>query len=194
MFFCRQNSTFKICLNAVFFSDFPISKTIKNFSAGVPLKYYHGANGSLSKQKLRDEFLSIPFSSTKENTYEKNGFTPYNSLTEIFENAYTQISGDKLQVRSMNEDDIYGVTGLKMVYGDMGILNIKYCKLLDIGVEYWIPSTANNDIWLIRPNWNTPWPFCAGQNVKSGIRPVVLLKPDVKTSGFDLDAIWNIQL
>lgn len=164
------------------------------FSAGVPLTYYHGANGNLSKQKLRNEFLSIPFSSTEKNTYEKNGFIPYLSLSEVFENVYTQISGDKLQVRSMNEDDIYSVTGLKMVYDDMGFIASKYCKLLDNGAEYWIPSTSNNDIWLIRPNWNIPWPFCTGQNVKSGIRHVVSLKSNLKTNWMDLEGYWRLEI
>ena len=148
----------------------------------------------MSKQKLRDEFLSIPFSSTEKNSYEKNGFIPYLSLNEVFENAYTQISGDKLQVRSMNEDDIYGVTRLKMVYNDMGFIASKYCKLLDNGAKYWIPSTSNSDIWHISSGSNTPWPFDTSLNAKGGIRPVVSLKSNLKTNGMDLEGYWRLEI
>lgn len=81
-----------------------------------------------------------------------------------------------------------------MVYDDMGFIASKYCKLLDNGAEYWIPSTSNNDIWLIRPNWNIPWPFCTDQNVKSGIRPVVSLKSNLKTNGMDLEGYWRLEI
>lgn len=161
----------------------------------MPLTYWHGGNGNLSIQKLKSEFLSISFSSIEKNTYPQNGLIPYLTLAEVFKNVYTQESGDKPQVRSMNENDICNVTQLdKMSYNDMGLVNSKYCELLNNGGIYWIPSTINNNMWKINPNSPIPWPYDTSKNIEWGIRPVVSLKSNAKTKGIDLEGIQQLEI
>ena len=74
------------------------------------------------------------------------------TLTEVFTNKYTKVSGDKLQVRSMKAEDIYGVTGLtKMQEGTtMNLSAVKYNKLLVNGANYWLASAYDsNCLWFV---------------------------------------------
>ena len=116
------------------------------------MTYYHVNDSALSIENLTKKFLTITFSSTEKNTYRKNGFYPYITLNEIFKNAYTQISGDELQIRAMSAEDIYIVTGLTdMVNGkSVHLADLKYNKLFIIESQYWIATPYDTDvIWRI---------------------------------------------
>ena len=91
----------------------------------------------MSYTKLTNEFLNIPFSSTKGDTYRKNGFTPYLSLSEIFENKFTNTSGEKIQVRMMNFSDISRIT-LDFKAARQYLGDAKYNKLFVFGARYYI--------------------------------------------------------
>ena len=123
------------------------------FSAGVPLTYYHAyGNSSTSVENLTTRFLEIPFTADQGCTYRKTGFLPYIALTEIFNNKYTQTSGEKLQVRAMKAEDIYGVTGLtEMESGTtMNLSAVKYNKLLVNGANYWLASAyGSRGVWAV---------------------------------------------
>ena len=90
------------------------------------------------------KFLETPFTASIERTYRQNGFLLDATLIDIFTNKYTSVSGEKLQIRSMKAEDIYGVTGLaKMENGNiMDLKNTKYNKLLVTGSNYYIASTS----------------------------------------------------
>ena len=81
-------------------------------SAGVPLTYYHAGTQITSIECLTTNFLETPFTVNMEYTYRANGFLPNMTLEEIFKNKYTNLSGEKLQVRAMKEEDIYNITNL----------------------------------------------------------------------------------
>lgn len=130
-----------------------IQANILTTSAGVPLTYYHAyGNSSTSAENLTTRFLEIPFTADQGCTYIKTGFLPYIALTEIFNNKYTQTSGEKLQVRAMKAEDIYGVTGLtEMESGTtMNLSAVKYNKLLVNGANYWLASAyGSRGVWAV---------------------------------------------
>lgn len=127
--------------------------TVNLVSAGVPLTYYHPfGNSSTSVENLTTKFLETPFSIDKGYTYRKTGFLPYIALTEIFNNKYTKVSGEKLQVRAMKAEDIYGVTGLtKMQEGKtMNLSAVKYNKLFANGANYYLVSASGSrSLWIV---------------------------------------------
>ena len=102
------------------------------------------------------KFLAITFSSTEKNTYRKNGFSPYITLNEIFKNAYTQISGDELQIRAMKAEDIYTITKLtEMTSGwAMNLGDANYNKLFANGAWYNLASARGNTsaLWSVFGN------------------------------------------
>ena len=124
----------------------------KNLSAGVPLTYYHFNSSSTSIENLTTKFLETPFTANTDYTYSKNGFLPNITLTEIFTNKYAQTSGDKLQIRAMNAEDIYGVTGLiEITYGiTMKLNDVKYNKLFVNGAIYCLASACDSHyVWYV---------------------------------------------
>ncbi len=131
----------------------PSPGTVNLVSAGVPLTYYHTyGNSSTSVENLTTKFLEIPFTADQGCTYRKTGFLPYIALTEIFNTKYTKVSGEKLQVRAMKAEDIYGVTGLtEMQIGTtMNLSAVKYNKLLVNGANYWLASAfSSNYVWFV---------------------------------------------
>ena len=130
----------------------PSPGTVNLVSAGVPLTYYHYNSSSTSVENLTTKFLETPFTADQDCTYRKTGFLPYIALTEIFNNKYTKVSGEKLQVRSMKAEDIYGVTGLaEMELGaNMNLSNVKYNKLLVNGAYYWLASAYHSyTLWIV---------------------------------------------
>lgn len=166
------------------------------FSAGVPLTYYqHHGTALNSVKKLNNQFLSIPFSTTERDVFRKNGFLAFLSLNQIFENEYTIISGDKLQVRSMNFDDISRVTE-NYTAPRQYVGFEKYNKLFALyeGNHYFIAFCDNDaGLYIVRSGWNSDLlPSC--YYCEYGIRPVVSLKSDVKASVKDIVSAWNIEI
>lgn len=132
--------------------EFATNKNAPKLSAGVPLTYYHAGDSALSIENLTTNFLETPFTVNIDRTYRKNGFLQNMSLVETFKNKYTNISGEKLQVRAMKAEDIYTVTGMtKIVQGNiMSLNNAKYNKLLTNGASYFIAFASNSSIlWRI---------------------------------------------
>ena len=195
VFFCRQNSTSKICLNVVFFSVFPITKTIPN-SAGVPLTYYHPYGYSdMSVEKLTLKFLEIPFNTkieVEKFAYQKNGFLSGLTLTEVFKNKYTSISGEKLQVRAMKAEDIYIATGLSSMKVNlkMNLYDEKFNKLFVSGGNYFIASEYESyDLWYVHSNGMTNH-----LSQELGIRPIVSLCTTTKAKNKNMIGAWNIEI
>ena len=132
--------------------EFATNRNAPKPSAGVPLTYYHAGDSALSIENLTTNFLETPFTVNIDRTYRKNGFLQNMSLVETFKNKYTNISGEKLQVRAMKAEDIYTVTGMtKIVQGNiMSLNNAKYNKLLTNGASYFIAFASNSSIlWRI---------------------------------------------
>ena len=130
----------------------PSPGTVNLVSAGVPLTYYHKNSTSTSVNNLTVKFLETPFTGNDDYTYRKNGFLPNATLTEIFTNKYTNVSGERLQVRAMKAEDIYGVTGLtEMESGTtMNLSAVKYNKLLVNGANYWLASAyGSRGVWAV---------------------------------------------
>ena len=139
---------------------FHIFKAIKifwNFSAGVPLTYYHAESSATSIENLTTNFLTTPFSATEMRKYRKTGFLPYITPTETFSNKYTNISGEKLQVRAMKAEDIYNATGLTEIKAGtvMNLNDIKYSKLFANGATYCLASAySSKNLWDMYYNGN----------------------------------------
>ena len=133
----------------------PSPGTVNLVSAGVPITYYHSSSSSTSVENLTTKFLETPLNKgigTKSYTYQKNGFILGMTLTEIFNNKYTKVSGEKLQVRAMKAEDIYGVTGLTEmeIVTTMNLSAVKYNKLLVNGATYWLASAySSTSLWYV---------------------------------------------
>ena len=144
----------------------------------------------MSYTKLKNEFLNIPFSFTQGDTYRKNGFTPYLSLPEVFENKFTNTSGEKMQVRMMNFSDISRIT-LNFNADHQYVGDAKYNKLFIFGVRYYI---LEKGVCFIRGDtWNADILGWYEYSVM-GIRPVVSLRANTKTKGIDLKGFWQLEI
>ena len=134
--------------------EFATNRNAPKPSAGVPLTYYHKNLASTSVNNLTVKFLETPFTGNDDYTYRKNGFSPYITLNEIFKNAYTQISGDELQIRAMKAEDIYTITKLtEMTYGwAMNLGDTKYKKLFANGAWYNLASAYGGSLWSVFGN------------------------------------------
>ena len=130
--------------------EFATNRNAPKPSAGVPLTYCHGGDSALSIENLTTNFLETQFTANIDRTYRKNGFLSNISLTEIFNNKYTNVSAEKLQVRAMKAEDIYGVTGLTEMNDKINLNDIKYGKLLVNGAEYFIASAYEYNLRFIR--------------------------------------------
>lgn len=135
----------------------PSPGTVNLISAGVPLTYHHANSTNESVENLTTNFLETPFMTSTVRTYRKTGFLPYVSLTKTFKNKYTNVSGEKIQVRAMKAEDIYRVTGLTEMQtrGTMNLNDIKYNKLFSNGFTYYLASAYDfNYLWYVYDNGN----------------------------------------
>lgn len=170
-----------------------IQANILTTSAGVPLTYYHTyRDSSISIENLTTKFLETPFTLNTSYTYRKNGFLQYVTLEYIFKNEYTNLVGEKLQIRALKAEDIYLITGLtEMIYGNsMNLDNIKYNNLFSNEAEYWIASAYTPTVlWRIENG-------CVSNpgTGEGGIRPVVSLKSEARATSIDLIGAWNIAI
>ena len=109
--------------------EFATNRNAPKPSAGVPLTYCHGGDSALSIENLTTNFLETPFTVNIVRTYRKNGFLQNMSLVETFKNKYTNISGEKLQVRAMKAEDIYIATGLSSMKVNLKMNTMIYYQL-----------------------------------------------------------------
>ena len=171
----------------------PSPGTVNLVISGVQLTYYHTYHdSSISIENLTTKFLETPFTLNTSYTYRKNGFLQYVTLEYIFKNEYTNLVGEKLQIRALKAEDIYLITGLtEMIYGNsMNLDNIKYNNLFSNGAGYWIASSYTPRVlWRIENGrvYN-PGSF------EGGIRPVVSLKSEARATSIDLIGAWNIAI
>ena len=181
--------------------------TVNLVSAGVPLTYYHSGASTTSIKNLAINFLTTSFHVSNNNQYRKTGFNPYQTLTQIFTNKYTDtyandtsvtystntVTGSKtagtLKVRAMTPDDIKLITG-----GSISSLSdASYKELFQIGAYYWL-AYADNDSRLWYVDSYRGGDVYDGVGREYGVRPVVSLKSDIKTAGTDMIGAWNIEI
>lgn len=95
-----------------------------------------------------------------------------------------------MQVRAMNAEDIFNVTGLKeMKIGNgMNLKDIKYNYLFTNGADYWL---CHDRMWTILAKGDVN---DHRANDEFGVRPVVSLKALVKAKSRDLIGNWNIEI
>lgn len=181
--------------------------TVNLVSAGMPLSYYN-YNSVTSVENLSIKFLTTAFHASDNNKFRKTGFNPYQTLTQIFTNKYTAtyandtsvtyptystntITGTKmagtLKVRAMTIGDIKLITG----GSTSDLSDAIYQNMFKINTHYWIASA------------NSVTQFCCVDSKGSidnryygdeGVRPVVSLKPNVKSDGTDMIGAWNIEI
>ena len=154
MFFLHKIFRYELCTKINYlFRDY-VSSPLQ-ISAGVPLTYYYEYINAFSCEKqLKDNFLDIPFSSIENASYRKNGFVFFNSFEEVFVNKYTDISGEKMQVRALDSGDVMNVT--KEQFSTQNNLSSgKWNKLFYVGAKYYFASASYNlRIYLMQENGN----------------------------------------
>ena len=168
--------------------------TINLVSAGVPLTYYHGSNPSVSVSNMVDNFVTTELTVQDENSYRKNGFDVYDTLSNIFNNQYTLLyENGKPKVRSIKSEDILKVIDANNLNIGDDLTNKKYHNLLNIGESYWLASDyAGDDTSLLAVN--AEGIVANYSNAEHGVRPIVSLKPNVKVTGKDTSGAWNIEI
>ena len=190
--------------------------TVNLVSAGVPLTYNNvNTSSTTSVENLCLNFLTTPINSSAALSYTANGFDSSKTLKEIFTNKYTATyasdtnvsypimngttSGTKtagtLKVRAMTVKDITDVTGFTEIdtYNGTSVADSEYNQLYHVDAFYWLATACyDNNLY-----------FVEGDNGKVvggsgygpiGIRTVVSLKTNVKTTGKDESGAWNIDL
>lgn len=186
--------------------------TVNLVSAGVPLTYYHNNGSTASVKNLAINFLTTSFHASNDNQYRKTGFNPYQTLTQIFTNKYTDtyandtsvtyptystntVTGSKtagtLKVRAMTKEDIMRITGNTTFSSSIKLGNAKYQNLFRVGANYWLASAYDyNNLWRVDYNGSVDYSYY----VESMVRPVVSLKSDIKSNGTDMIGAWDIEL
>lgn len=113
--------------------------TVNLVSAGIPIMYNNmSSTSALAVSNLGDSFLKTKISNSYDsaaNAYTQKGFLTKGELTDLFTNKYTALdSSNNPIVRSLNLNDVAGITGLKLKNGSLettptptadGILPIK---------------------------------------------------------------------
>lgn len=186
--------------------------TVNLVSAGMPLTFY-SEYSTTSVEYLAIKFLTTSFHASNSYAYRKTGFNPYQTLTQIFTNKYTAtyandtsvtypiystdtVTGTKpagtLKVRAMTLKDIQTATGLSSISNGTYLTNTKYQNLFEVDACYWLASARS-----ARYLWYVDYSGGAYNNIdnrEQGVRPVVSLKPDVKSNGTDMIGAWNIEI
>lgn len=102
-----------------------------------------GKNAFACEKQFKDSFLDIPFNSTESMSYRKTGFVFFNSFEEVFVNKYTDISGEKLQVRALDSGDVMNIT--KEQFSTKNNLSSgKWNKLFYVEANYYFASASYN--------------------------------------------------
>ena len=145
----------------------------------------------MSVEKLTLKFLEIQFNTkieVEKFAYQKNGFLSGLTLTEVFKNKYTSISGEKLQVSAMKAEDIYIATGLSSM--KVNLCDEKFNKLFVNGGNYFIASEYESyDLWYVHSNGMTNH-----LSQELGIRPIVSLCTTTKAKNKNMIGAWNIEI
>ena len=169
--------------------------TVNLVSAGCPLTYYHVAPAADSVEALTTNFLTTEFDEyVTKRKFVKNGFIGYTNLKDVFTNIYTATDGENNPlVRSMIARDILDTTGqLEMETGyEMDLNNPKYSGLYKNDVTYWLASAHDTiSLWYVLSDGYVTYYY----SIEYGVRPVVSLKSNVKTSAMDTQGRWIIEI
>lgn len=186
--------------------------TVNLVSAGMPLTFY-SEYSTTSVEYLAIKFLTTSFHASNSYAYRKTGFNPYQTLTQIFTNKYTAtyandtsvtypiystdtVTGTKpagtLKVRAMTLKDIQTATGLSSISNGTYLTNAKYQNLFEVDACYWLASARSaRYLWYVNYSGGA---YNNIDNCEQGVRPVVSLKPDVKSNGTDMIGAWNIEI
>lgn len=166
--------------------------TVNLVSAGVPLSYDHAGNTSLSVANLTTNFFSTPFSVSDSWTYRKSGFTPYTSLKEAFTNNYTEMKADGVtpNVRAMMKEDVTAITGEENFFQGTYLTAPAYGDMFRVGAYYWLASASDsNGLWGVDTNGLVLDCYAV---YEFGVRPVVSLKSEIKTTGTNTSGVWEL--
>ena len=184
--------------------------TVNLVSAGVPLTYYHSGASTTSIKNLAINFLTTSFHVSNDNQYRKTGFNPYQTLTQIFTNKYTDtyandtsvtystntVTGSKtagtLKVRAMTKEDIMRITENTTFSSSIDLSNAKYQNLFEVDAYYWLASayTSYYTMWSVHDDGGVYY----DGTIEYGVRPVVSLKSDIKSNGTDMIGAWYIEI
>ena len=195
--------------------------TVNLVSAGVPLTYYNVGSTNSPDNRIKDlclNFLTTPIHSSNAFSYTANGFDSSKTLEEIFTNKYTAtyasdttvsyplVSGTTseaktagtLKVRAMTLKDIIDATGVTEIdgYNGTSFADSKYNQLYHVNAYYWIATAykhgSNDTLYFM--DGDTGSAVGGSADGPIGIRTVVSLKTNVKTTGKDESGAWNIDL
>lgn len=165
--------------------------TVNLISSSVPLSYYHASDSELSTGNLNNNFLNIAVDGTNsvENAFRNNNLLQTVNLAKVFKNRYTAVNEGTPLVRAMNAGDILNVAGVDAIeVGSSLIADEKLNNLFAIGDNYFL-ATANdaNKLLCVKDG-----KIQTVQNTQMGVRPIVSLARNVRTTGYDDTGRWNI--
>ena len=168
------------------------TETVRLVSAGIPLTYNHYKDVSTSISNLTKDFTEIAIDGTAS-TYAGTGFT--SDLKKVFLNKYTAKNGNEANVRAMTADDISEVMGVA-VDNNTDVSSAKWDKLFAPGgnKSYWLAtkdSTNTQNLLMVRI---TDGKISNGASGAYGVRPVVTLKTNVRTTGLDNQKVWRMEM
>ena len=193
-----------------------VTGEIKLVSAGIPLSLYKNnteatCSSIISEMASTSTFLNIGFSASQaDGKFIRNGFAIYDSLIEAFTNKYTKINSGIPEVRSIMKEDadsIYQYFGetTNVIGNGVAVNDLKYKELLAIPAitdgnygHYWLANGAqdNSRLWLLfgSPIDGEAGRVGVGHYRENGVRPVVTLKPNIKSVGRDINGAWDIEM
>ena len=182
------------------------------FDEENPSVHNSGAS-TTSIKNLAINFLTTSFHASNDNQYRKTGFNPYQTLTQIFTNKYTDtyandtsvtyptystntVTGSKtagtLKVRAMTNEDIMRITENTTFSSSIDLSNAKYQNLFEVDAYYWLASADHiSNLWYVERNGDVS---NSRGSSEYGVRPVVSLKSDIKSNGTDMIGAWNIEI
>lgn len=168
------------------------TETIRLVSAGIPMTYNHYKDNSLSVTNLTKDFTEIAVTGTA-NTYAESGFA--SDILKTFSNKYTAKNGNEPNVRAMNANDISEVIGTQADNGT-NVSDAKWNRLFAVGgnKSYWLAtaySLNTQNMLMVR---TIDGKISNGASGAYGVRPVVTLKANVRTTGLDNQNVWKIEM
>ena len=95
-----------------------------------------------------------------------------------------------LKVRALTTEDVKKATILSITAFDTNLANASYQDLFDVGAYYWL---ASGYIGYGLLGVNSTGGVRGSNGMTAGIRPVVSIKSEIKTTGTDINGAWNIE-
>ena len=179
-------------------------------SAGVPLTLFKSTANTSStiaaNMASTNNFLNIGFTTAQtDGKFRKSGFTRYGEGTEglktAFTNEFTKINSEIPEIRAMTKDDVDNVY---QYFGGVGVTedltnvhDINFKDMLAIPATtsgywsyYWLGTANEPHLWLISGEYGGVG--CNSDDTERGVRVVVALNTNIKTTGTNSEGIWEI--